>query len=231
MEDEALFELIAQTLDTPDTPGGSGVAGKDCLLIIREGTSGSMFDTDILIRDRLINTHGYTVTVVESDDFVIGDISGMDFVWISGSVLIADTNVGTLLRTANVPIVCSKGDTAIELDMSGTGATNAISGISTITIETPSDPLAAGKNHVISVYNDADSISIGIPNSNAVAVAQRSGSPSQKTIYYYNSGVTMYNSLNAPNKRAAFFLTSNIETGVTQNTLDLFDAMITYITT
>lgn len=212
------------------TPGGGAVDNPDMLLVVADGTGSSLLTIDQWVYDRMVNTHGYDVTIVEDENIVAGDLVGVDFVWISGTVEKTNTEIPTLLRTEAIPVVCNDPQIALGLDMAASHP-NPISGLNSIFIEAEADPLAAGLTGTPQVYNSGDSLSVAEIAAAGTSVAYRPGFSDQKCIYYYNSGQLMFNSLNAPDKRAGFFMGRDIELGVTTNTEALFDAMITYITT
>ena len=208
---------------------------KSVLFIIREGTINSKFVNDQAVIDRLTTTLGHSVTTVESDNLVSGDLTGKDLIVVSGSVFNTDsvtTAIANVIKSSTIPIISCKAAVQFKLDMAGAGSINAIGGLTTVRMNgaESSNPVSAGQTGDVVVYSGADAMNLGWDYGvNAVKIAERPGFATQAAIYYYNSGVEMLNIFNAPAKRAGFFLDKDAFLNAV--VWDFFDALVAFMLT
>jgi hypothetical protein len=91
--------------------------------------------------------------------------------------------------------------------------------------------LAAGLDEAVTVYNVPFNISWGVTGPGALRVATVPDQPNQTALYAYPAGAQMANGAMAPAKRGFFFVrdspTANL---MTEAALDLFDAMVAFLT-
>lgn len=222
------YMLTARATDngnatTTSSPINITVTGNSALFVVGSTT---LSTGDTAIRNRL-TTLGFTVTIRQAAAATSGDATGKSLVVISESV--TSTSVNTKFRNVAVPVLSM--EPLIFDDMLMTGATSGTNFGSTtsqtrITMVTTSHPMAAGRTGTPTVVSASRTFGWGVPNSNAVRVANISGSSTRAAIFGYTTGATMFGGLTAPARRVGWFASSSAAAVLNSNGLALFDAAV-----
>jgi hypothetical protein len=98
----------------------------------------------------------------------------------------------------------------------------------TLNVVEPAHPLAAGLSGLVTVTRAARTISFGVPNANAVAVARPNGSATRAVIFGYERGAVMPGRT-APGRRVGFFFENTTANALTGAGWSLFDAAVRWV--
>lgn len=183
--------------------------------------------------DSAVNTRlaslGYTVTLKLDSASVSGDATGKAVVLISSTC--NPTNVNTKFKNVAVPVLV--WESGVLDDMSMTGSTS--SDLGTQTSQTQVAITAAGAAHRMgagfaagnrTVVSSAQTMSWGLPNTNATKVANVVGNVNRVVIFGYASGATMISSFVAPSRRTGFFLENTTANAWNTDGQKLFDEAV-----
>ncbi len=182
---------------------------------------------DQIINDAMVAL-AIGVEVVEDQDAVAGDATGKKFLWISSTC--NATTLGTTFRTVAVNLGSHEPFQYDDLDMTGSGAGDrGTNGSETqVDIEIPSDFLADGNPSGLVTVSTTSTFSFGVPNGNGVLVVSEAGF-ADGSIFYYESGATMFNSLAAPARRLGFFFNDTTASTANAAGLGLLDRAIEWL--
>jgi hypothetical protein len=184
---------------------------------------------DIPVRNRLISL-GHTVTTINDSAGTAADTVGKDLIVISSSVQSADMSAYAIsfLSTAPLPILDYEPALFDELLMGASG--NNIDAQSSVTITTPTHPLAAGFTGSVTVYNTPGMMAFGVPGTlgtDATVVATSDfGDPA---IFTYDKGKRLSDDLTvAAARRVGFFFNEVGVPGANADGFKLFDTAVGY---
>jgi hypothetical protein len=170
--------------------------------------------------------------VVSVADDLLGtvDTGGAALIFISNSV--ATDSVGARFRDVAKPVVLAEpllyDDMGLVDSMVAMGINRGVDpNLTSVQIETPATPLAAGLQGSVVILSRASDMSWGTPNGNAVRVASLPGQPTRLAIFGYEAGAQMPE-LVAPARRVGLFLSGTNATLLTAQGFALVDAAITW---
>lgn len=191
---------------------------RKALFIVGNATTLSVGDTTI---QTVLWNLGYTVTLKVGASSSAADATGKDLIVISSSV--KDSDVNTKFRSVATPVLVWKSSLYSSMGMVATSADQGeqklVSGISMLNVP---HPLSAGVSAgTWTVFNTADTMTWGKPNSNAIKVATLTTDPTKAVIFAYDKGVQM-TGLVAPARRVAFMFKDASETNATTHWLSNF---------
>jgi hypothetical protein len=178
---------------------------------------------------------GLEVTPVLDREVSADDLRGQDLVVISASTLgkvMRDKLPLLELRESSLPIVTCESSTFDLLGLTaprhfeGASVANGFGsapGHSTIEIETPGHPLAAGLSGPIPVASSAVALSWGDPSDAAIRVASVGTNRRMAAQFAYERGASMVG-LEAPARRVACFISAEAGEVLTAAGWKLFDA-------
>jgi len=203
------------TVNLADNDGAPQV-----LLVVGNTTLGA---GDSAVQNRLVSL-GYAVTVKTALAAVTADATGKALVAVSSTG--ASSDVGTKFRNVTVPVLLWESNLLDDMGMTSTttgsfGTTSA----SSVVINLPNHPLAAGLSGTVAVATSSDPLSWGQPGAGAFKVATVSGSTSHAAIFAYEPGADMVG-LTAPARRVGFFLSDLTASKLTTSGWSLFDAAV-----
>ncbi len=212
----AAIEVIAQE--------GVPAATPHVLFVVKSSTLNT---GETAVKNRLQN-NGYTVTVVNQTNVSSASATGKNLVLVSSTV---DANViGAMFKNVAVPFMSWEAWIFDDMNMtsttSGTHFGQQTNNASNITISNPSHPLAAGLSGTVTVYSTGQLLMWGVPNAQAIKIANVTNTATKATIFGYETGTTMFNGLIAPARRVGFFLNSNTASTLNTNGWNLFDASV-----
>jgi len=206
----------------PSTPTSLPV-GSGTVLFVVGVTPLSAADAAVKAR---IESLGYTVEVKTASAVLTSDANGKQVVVISSTV--TSGNVGTKFKTVAIPVVLwENGLYDSEMGMTGTTVgTNygTTSDTTTVTIVNAAHSLAAGLTGTVAVVSTARAMPYGVPNANAVVIAQAT-SNNRSVIFGYDTNAQMVDGVAAA-RRVGIFLNDDTATLLTINGWNLFDAAI-----
>ncbi len=213
------FNIVVQA-------GTTTGCNKNALLVVGNATLNA---ADAAIKSRL-ESLGYTVTTKDDDVAVTADATGKGLVYISPSV--SKDKVNTKYTNVAVPVINNHHDLFDDFKM--TGSTKDVdfgktTGVTQITIESPTHPMATGLTGTSTIYSAAKTVSWGKPAAAAVKIGYTPGNSSHTMIFGYESGATMVG-LAAPARRVGFYLQNNDATSQATNGWALFDAAVFWAT-
>jgi hypothetical protein len=211
-------------------PGGGGQPNRAILFVTG---SMAMFLSDTTMVDRL-NGSGYQVTVRTDTAVRAADTQGKGAVLLSGSTSLVNVTASLPeAPTLRVPILVM--DENLEPFIGLTADEDADHGTTNGTqvqiLANANRMLSGGLNGAVTIYNVAFNISWGVPGPGALRVATVPGQANQTALYAHPAGSQMANGAMAPAKRGFFFVrdspTANL---MTEDALELFDAMVAFLT-
>ncbi|QQS28119.1 MAG: T9SS type A sorting domain-containing protein [Sphingobacteriales bacterium] len=212
----AAIEIIAQEGIAPPTP--------DVLFVVKSATLNT---GETAVKNRL-QSSGYTVTVVTQSNASSASATGKSLVVVSSEI---DANViGAMFKNVPVPFLSWEAwifdDMCMTNSTSGTHFGQQTNNSTNLTISNATHPIAAGLTGTVSVYSTGQKMMWGVPNSQATIIAKVSNTSNKATIFAYETGTTMFNSLVAPARRVGFFLNNNTAGTLNTNGWNLFDAAV-----
>lgn len=187
------------------------------------GNPAALSSGDTEVRDRL-ETLGFTVSLVDDTGVTAGASAGASFVIVSSTVSSA---VGDTFRDVAEPVWNAKPYLFDDFDMAGPTAGvdyGSVSG-STVTIEDPSSPLAAGLSGDVVVTAANNPMSWSVPGGTGEVVATVAGKP---TIVLYQPGATLADGSTAAGCRLSVSIFQQAPQYFTADGWALFDAAALY---
>ncbi len=206
------------------TPTNTPLPGAgNVLFIVRQGNLNA---SDLAVQSRLQGM-GHTVTLIHDNEINgIGAASGMDLVVISASVRSWMVD-GNGYENLGIPIVTWEWSLYNQLGMTSEQGRSSNNG-NEINIVNPSHPLAGGlTSGNVAVTNSNSRRSFGVPNGNAIVIAEIPVFSAQKSYFAYESGVSMVNGT-APARRVGIFLDDGMANDLTGNGWTLFEAAVNW---
>ncbi|MBM7846489.1 polymorphic toxin-type HINT domain-containing protein [Herpetosiphon giganteus] len=211
------------TAATPTTVPTHGHGGPVVLIVGSTPATGS---ADARIVQQLTSL-GYDVTTVVQSAASSSSANGKRLVLISATV--NSSTIGSTFRDVAVPVMLwENGLYDVEMGMTSTtlgtdyGTTASQT---TLTIQNPSHPMAAGLSGSVSVMSAGRAMPYGSPNSNAVRIAGTSSTTPKAVIFGYDQGSVMV-SATAPARRVGFFFNDDTPLVATAEGWALFDAAV-----
>jgi uncharacterized delta-60 repeat protein len=177
---------------------------------------------------RRLQLLGYPVVLRTDSASSAASAVGKSVVLVSSTVTSA--NVNTKFKAAAVPVMTWESALGGTMGMTGpvSGADYGTSASQTsLTIQSPAHPLAAGLSGSPTVVSSPRSFSWGVPNANAVSIASLAGNSARKVIFGYDTGAAMFG-LAAPARRLAFFLEDVTAVAWNASGQTLFDAALAW---
>jgi hypothetical protein len=136
-------------------------------------------------------------------------------------------NVANKFRLVTVPVLVFEN--AIMDDMYMTNSQGTETTETQIAITSLIHPMAAGLTAGLhTVVSSSQTFTWGDPNNAALVVATVDNNSSRATIYGYQTGAVMYNSLAAPARRVGFLLDTNTAAALNSTGWALFDAALAW---
>jgi len=196
---------------------------KEVLLVVG---SSSLNSGDSKVFERL-ESLGFDIAVKEPGEINSSDHIGKHLIIISSTV--ASNQVKGKFRLVNVPLINWEYNLHGDLGMTGESG-NTDFGTSgdqqVIQISDPGHFLAAELSGEVSVSSTLTDMTWGLPNENAIRVAELTGSNSDKSpLFAYEKGVSMPG-INAPARRVGFFLKNETASVLNESGWKLFDAAV-----
>lgn len=219
-----LKEVIPATQLIPATVIGPPPPTNEVLFVVGNTT---LTTADQAIRDRIVNTLGKTIDVVNGPTLTtaLATATGRKVVVVSETVSSGD--IGTKLTTAAVPVINCEPAASDDLNFTtnawGTTQGTTATTQTALNIIAPSDPLAAGLPSGSQTVSSAQTFIWGVPGGSPTIVARIVGSGTQAAIYRYDTGNAMQVGT-APHRRVGFFLHTTTATGLNATGWSLFDA-------
>lgn len=181
---------------------------------------------DSWVKNRLQQL-GYNVTIKSAYAAKSSDANGMGLVIISSTT--SSYSVGSKFTYVPVPVLTWESWSLDDLKMTGTWAgydySQTVS--HTVSILTPSHPLAAGLSGIVQVYTYPTYMRWGATkNPGATRVARIAGDA--LGIFGYEAGAPMQGGFLAPARRVSFFLDDNTAPCLTAKGAKLFDAAVNW---
>jgi glucose/arabinose dehydrogenase len=183
---------------------------------------------DAAVRDRL-DAQGHVVVLRTGTAATAADAAGKALVLVSSTVTAASVN--TKYRGVANPVLAWESSVFDDLGMTGTVAGTdfgTLASQTTLNVVEPAHPLAAGLSGLVTVTTAARTISFGVPNASAVAVARPNGSATRAVIFGYERGAVMPGRT-APGRRVGFFFENTTANALTGAGWSLFDAAVRWV--
>jgi hypothetical protein len=209
----------------PESQLISAVPAVQPVLVLLVAGSSSLPPADQAISNRLV-TLGYSVTVRSAAASTTADATGKALVLISSTVNPADVN--TKFTNVAVPVLCCESYLFPNLQMTSTtfgthyGTTT---GQTSLQMLDSTHPLCVGLSGTVVVANSSQTFTWGVPGTAAAKPVGLSGNPSRFPIFGYEPGAAMVG-LNAPARRAGFFLSDTTASALNSSGWALFDAAV-----
>ncbi|WP_345724877.1 CAP domain-containing protein, partial [Herpetosiphon gulosus] len=219
----ATLPSATATSAAPTTIPSPGHGGPVVLIV---GSTPAVGSADARIVQQLTSL-GYSVTTVVQSAASSSSANGQRLVLISSTV--SSSTIGNAFRDVAVPVMLwENGLYDLEMGMTsttlgtdyGTTASQA-----TLTIQNPSQPMAAGLSGSVSVMSAGRAMPYGSPNANAVRIAGTSSTTTKAVIFGYDQGAVMV-SATAPARRVGFFFNDDTPLVATAEGWALFDAAV-----
>jgi hypothetical protein len=229
------LNIISNGSHDPYVPGPSAWAtltladddpGPAVLFVAASTTLGA---GDTAARNR-IQGLGYPVTVKAASAATAADATGKGLVVISSSVASGDVN--NKFRNVTVPVLTWEALLFDDMGMVSTasGQSGTQAGSTLATSIAAGHPLGAGLSGTVTVTTSSDTLSWGIPGSNAFKIATIPGASTKAAVFAYEPGTSMPG-LTAPARRVGLFLADATATKLTAAGWSLFDAAVTWAAT
>lgn len=208
--------------DIPESP--------DVLLVV--GDPGAVGTSDALMIERL-NLLGYNVIVADDTGIKATAAQGKALVMISASV--SPGKVGSVFTAVLVPVINWQSRLFDDLGMTGPvlgldyGETASTDNRTTILVNAPSHPLAAGLSGAVTVFDPPSRFMWGMPNSNAALVATLENDPAKFAVFGYETGTAMVSG-SAPARRVGLFLYGSTGSTLTASGWAIVDAAVRWAT-
>jgi hypothetical protein len=175
---------------------------------------------------RRLQSRQLQVMLIDDDRLLTVDTTGAALILVSTSAV--STKVGARFRDVPQPVMLSESLLYDDMGMVNARVSDNRGTQSTVTslhIDDPSSPLAAGQSGVVQALSMPTGATWGQPSSAAVAVASIADQPSLVAIFSYEKGAQMPE-LVAPARRVGFFLSLDSASYLTANGQALFDAAV-----
>ena len=200
-------------------------AGRAPILFIASSNPPDFQESIILLE---LARLGYPVTVKTPADIpdeaaATSLANGAGLVLISPSA--STTKLGSKFKSVDTPVMTCNSTLYPSMKM---GYYGMIAVSSDINISAPADPLAAGLNGTVRMYNVLSDIYWGYPGPGATTVATQPDDSSHAAIFYYTAGAQMVDGFAAPANRVGFFMTESAPSVQTSEAWSLFDAAVNW---
>ena len=182
---------------------------------------------DQLLQRRLID-RGYEVSLVDDNNLATVDIGPASAILVSQTA--TTSNVGPRFRDVAKPVLICEPLLFDDMGMvSATVADNrgVAMNVTTLRIESPGHPLAAGLSGDVVVTTAAADVPWGMPNAMAVKAATIANQPALVAYFGYERGAAMPE-LVAPARRVALFISATSAPLLTAAGWSLFDAAVAW---
>jgi hypothetical protein len=181
--------------------------------------------SDTAVRNRL-QTLGFTVQVKAAPSTVTADANGKALVVVSSTVTSGD--VGTKFKNVTVPVFTWESAIYDDMKFVPTGSTlGTQGGVSSVTIASPSHPMAAGLTGTPTV-SSSGTFSWGKPVASALKIATLPSDASKSLIFGFEAGAALSDGTSAAARRVGFFLEDNTAAGLNTNGWSLFQQAVTW---
>lgn len=206
------------------TGGGSNLCNKNVLFVVGSTTLGT---GDTWVKSRL-QSLGLTVTVVDQFTANASYAAGKGLVVISSTVL--SDNINSKFTNVAIPVMTWEQNIYDDLKMTGPtyGTDYGTMDMQCLNIANPSHPLACGYSGNINIYPHLKTIPCGVPNNNAIKVAQFCNAYGEWGIFAYEQGASMVG-MTAPARRLGFPMNDNTAPYLTLEGRKLFDCAIKWL--
>lgn len=200
-----------------------GRPGPEALFVIGTVSIPTLNASDTAIQTRLERA-GFIVKVVQAPSSATADAGGKTLIVVSSTV--ASGDVAAKFRSVPIPVVNWEQAIQDDFSMTGNGGTDhaTIAGQLELEIVNPSHPLAAGLSGFVTIVNDLDTFSWGLPGDAAIKIAQIPGDPTKFPLYACEAGAAMFNGFAAPARRVMLPMGDASFEMFTEEGLKLFDA-------
>jgi hypothetical protein len=212
---------IRGRLPTGNYPVRPGVV----LLVV--GTASPLNAADAALQACLA-AMGFDVVLKSASSLLSTDVSGKSVVVISET---ADpTAVGAKLRDVTCPALVMNPSLFDDMGMTGTSSGDAgdAPGESSVEIQLPTHPLAAGLSGTVAVRTVAGSLSWGKPSSEAIVAGRIPGHSDQSTVFGYEKDAAMVGR-RAPARRVGWFGNFPSSENLTEDAWKIFKAAIRWL--
>lgn len=181
---------------------------------------------DTAVRNRL-QTLGFTVQVKAAASSVTADATGKALVVVSSTVTSGD--VGSKFKSVAVPVLTWESAIYDDMALVPSGATNLGTQATqtSVTIATPSHPMAAGLTGTQAVATSS-TFSWGKPSAAAVKVATLPSDSTKSLIFGFESGAALSDGTTAAARRVGLFLEDNTAAALNTNGWNLFNQAVTW---
>jgi hypothetical protein len=180
--------------------------------------------------DRLLRGRGLRVVVVV--DNLLNTVDTVSAALVIISETTAPARVGARFREVARPVIVA--EPLLYDDMGMVDATAAMGqnrdldrNVTTLRIDSPGDPLAAGLQGNVAVVNIASEAGWGTPNAAATRIASLLGAANKVALFTYEAGAPMPE-LTAPARRVGLFVSDQAAPVLNRNGSALLDAAITW---
>jgi hypothetical protein len=180
--------------------------------------------------ERQLRARGLQVVSVVDDLLGTVDTASGALIFVSQTVQVA--NVGARFRDVPRPVIVA--EPLLYDDMGMVDSTVAMGlnrdlemNVTTLRIDSPGNPLAAGLSGNVAIVNVASAAGWGTPNTAATRVASLFGQPDKVAIFTYEAGVGMPE-LVAPARRLGLFLSDQGAPVLNRDGFALLDAAISW---
>ncbi|MDA1273645.1 MAG: hypothetical protein O2960_06280 [Verrucomicrobia bacterium] len=177
-----------------------GRPGPEALFVIGTVSIPTLNASDTAIQTRLERA-GFIVKVVQAPSSATADAGGKTLIVVSSTV--ASGDVAAKFCSVPIPVVNWEQAVQDDFSMTGNGGTDhaTIAGQLELEIVNPSHPLAAGLSGFVTIVNDLDTFSWGLPGDAAIKIAQIPDDPTKFPLYACEAGAAMFNGFAAPARR------------------------------
>ena len=149
---------------------------------------------------------GFNVQPIADEQLQTSSATGKDLILISSSI--NSSFVGNKLTTLPVPIITWEAWAFDDLKMTGSSAGNAFGSteLQTQINITSTHALSAGLQGIVNVTSTPQRLFWGVPEAGAIVVARPLNNNDAATIFAYEAGAEMADSVHAPARRFGFYL-------------------------
>ncbi len=215
---EAAVDYVGAGCPLVDDPGPQ----TDVVLVV--ANPAGLGSGEVAVRDRLVGL-GAVVTIVDDNAATAATATGAELVVVSSSV--ASSVVAATFRDVSAPVWMAKPFLLDDMGMTGVAANidYGTTSASTVTINAPTHPMAAGLTGDVAVTTLAVEMSFGLPGTGATAVANVG---TRSTSFVYRPGATLANATPAAGCRLMSSIFQSAPTAHTAEGWALFDAAAQY---
>jgi ferric-dicitrate binding protein FerR (iron transport regulator) len=226
---ERLTVAARQQAVITDSGALAAVAIRPSALLVKGGEAAHAAELDRLMAARLEGL-GFAVEEIGEDRLARDDLGGKDLVVISSSTsaqLVREHLLAVGLRESSLPVVTCENTTFDLLGMTGPVTSRqhgSAAAKTTVEIEVPGQPLAAGLEGHPRIAMAPVSVAWGEPGDGAIKVATMEGSRHRRAVQFaYERGALMVG-MTAPGRRVGCFLDAGGIGTLTEAGWQLFDA-------